>query len=376
MSATTRLLILNERDPRHPKAGGAEVHLAELAPRLALRGYELTQLACSFSGASREDNIDALCVKRLGPLAAYYPRAAWTCARETRSGRFDVVLEILCKLPFFATLYSAAPVVALCHHLLGRTAFLQAPWPVAATVYTAENLIPFFYRRPPFVVGSASTRDDLIQRGIASERIHLIPYGRREVAPANGADSAAQGEPPARVCYLGRLEPYKKVDVMLRAVARLTERFPEIEILVIGRGIERERLEKKAAELGLSQRTHFSGFVPENERDALLASSRVCVCPSQKEGWGLTVIEANALGVPVVASDAPGLRDSVRDGETGFLAPEGDVAAFAERIGQLLADDALHARMSAAAREWSDRFDWERATDELDAVLQNARRAS
>jgi glycosyltransferase involved in cell wall biosynthesis len=96
------------------------------------------------------------------------------------------------------------------------------------------------------------------------------------------------------------------------------------------------------------------------------------VCPSSKEGWGLTVIEANALGTPNVASDAPGLRDSVRDGETGFLVPDGDVAAFAERIGALLGDDALARRMSAAALEWSRRFEWDRAADQMEAALTRA----
>ena len=72
-------------------------------------------------------------------------------------------------------------------------------------------------------------------------------------------------------------------------------------------------------------------LLPEEgkERDRLLAESRVCVCPSAKEGWGLTVIEANAVGTPVVASDSPGLRDSVLDGKTGFLVPHGDVEALA-----------------------------------------------
>jgi glycosyltransferase involved in cell wall biosynthesis len=97
------------------------------------------------------------------------------------------------------------------------------------------------------------------------------------------------------------------------------------------------------------------------------------VCPSTKEGWGLTVVESNALGVPNVATDAPGLRDSVRDGETGFLVQDGDVAGFADRIGALLGDDALAARMSAAAVEWSRRFDWEQATDRMAASLEAAR---
>ena len=145
---------------------------------------------------------------------------------------------------------------------------------------------------------------------------------------------------------------------------------------MIGRGIEQPRLEAVARELGIADRTRFTGFVSDAERDALLESSRVCVCPSTKEGWGLTVIDANSCGVPVVASDVPGLRDSVRDAQTGFLVPDTDVDAFAERIGRLLDDDDLAARMGNDARAWSRRFDWDQAADDLADSLRAVKRAS
>ena len=90
-----RVLVLNERDPLHPAAGGAEVHVAEVARRLAGLGFEVTQAACSFRGAPEREELPGLLVWRLGPLGVYYPRAAWATARETRAGRFDVVVEHL-----------------------------------------------------------------------------------------------------------------------------------------------------------------------------------------------------------------------------------------------------------------------------------------
>ena len=139
-----------------------------------------------------------------------------------------------------------------------------------------------------------------------------------------------------------------------------------------GRGAERSRLERRAAALGIRDRVEFAGFVSDAERDAWLARSRVCVCASHKEGFGLTVIEANAVGTPNVASDAPGLRDTVRHGETGFLVAEPDPASFAERIDALLGDDALAERMSRAALAWSQRFDWEIAAGAMERSLHRA----
>ena len=110
-------------------------------------------------------------------------------------------------------------------------------------------------------------------------------------------------------------------------------------------------------------RTRFAGFASDAERDALLGDARVCVCPSVKEGWGITVVEANALGTPVVATAAPGLVDAVRDGETGLLVPEGPadvfVARLAEAVSRVLSDDALADRLSQGAVRWARRFSWD-----------------
>ena len=366
-----RVLILNERDPLHPKAGGAETHVYEIFSRLAARGHEVTHLASGFRGGAASEQVMGIDVRRLGALPVYYPRAVATTWRETRAGRHDVVVECLNKVPYYAPLHSKAPVLALCHHLFGEVAFQQVAWPVAATVWTSERLIPTLYRDVPFVAISESTERDLVHRGIAPGRIHVSHPGIDR--PAVDLACAARGHD---VIYIGRLEAYKNIDVMLRAVAGLTGRFPDTTLTIVGRGPAQPGLEALARELGLAERTRFTGFVSNEERDRLLARARVCVCPSQKEGWGLTVIEANACGAPVVAADADGLRDSVRDGKTGYLVALGDVAGFADRIGALLADDALAAEMSAAALDWSKRFDWDRAADDMEQALAAARSAA
>ncbi len=374
MSPAPRVLILNERDMAHPKAGGAEVHVEETFGRLVRRGYEVTVLSSRFRGCAPEDRQAGMHVRRVAGLPHYYPVAAWTCARETRRGRFDVVVECLNKLPFYAPLYAGRPVVALCHHLFGTTAFEQVAWPIAAAVFAAEQGIPALYRRVPFVAISRSTRDDLVQRGVPAERVRVVHCGTSPSALA----PPPWRERAQRVVFVGRIEPYKRVDVMLAAVARLADRFPAAEAVVVGRGADLPRLRRIADELGIADRTRFTGHVSDAERDALIADARVSVCPSRKEGWGLTVIEANALGTPVVATDAPGLRDSVEDGKTGFLVPDveggrADVDAFADRIGALLGDDGPGATMSEAALAWSRRFDWDASADVMAEVLEAAR---
>lgn len=371
MSSPCRVLILNERDPVHPKTGGAETHVHEIFRRLAAQGFQITQAVSSFPGCVPRQELDGIRLWRLGGLAAYYPRVAWTCLRETRQGEFDLVVECLNKVPFYSPLYSAVPVLAIVHHLFGEVAFRQVAWPIAATVWNAEKLIPRLYRKNAFIAISESSRLDLIARGIPADHIRVSHPGIDH--PAIDADTARPR--PHRIMYLGRVEPYKHVDVMLRAAAALTPRFPDVEILVVGRGSALGQLEVLARELGIDGRTRFTGFVSRAERDALLAETRVCVCPSEKEGWGLTVIESAASGTPVVARDAPGLRDSVRPGETGLLVPGGDVEGFARHIARLLEDDELAVRMSKAALAWSKEFDWDVAAAEMAEAVEQTRRS-
>jgi glycosyltransferase involved in cell wall biosynthesis len=132
----------------------------------------------------------------------------------------------------------------------------------------------------------------------------------------------------------------------------------------MGRGPDEPRLRRIASRLGLGGDVVFAGFLPGAELAATLHRARLFLNPSPKEGWGLTVIEAAACGLPTVASDRPGLRDSVRDGETGLLVPYGDERAMAAAAVALLRDDARWQAMSAAARAWAGTFSWERCVRE------------
>ena len=369
MPEPCRVLILNERDPRHPAAGGAELHVFEIFSRLAARGYDVTLLCERFAGAAAREDVLGVDVRRIGRVPAYYAQAAATCRRETRTNATDVVIECLNKFPFLSPLYSHAPVLGVSHHLFGGTAFQQVSWPVAASVWLAERAIPAVFRGRPFLTISESSKQDLVDRGVAAERIRVSLCGIH--TPTIEPD-VSRPRPP-HVVYLGRLAHYKRVDVMLNALARLRPRFPDLQITIVGRGPARERLERLAGELGLHECTHFAGFVEEAERDRIVSTARVCVCPSEKEGWGLTVIESNAVGTPVVAANAPGLRESVREGETGFLVTAGDVEGFAQRIGDLLEDDELARRMSEEAVRWSRAFDWDRAADDMADAIEAAR---
>nr|NIP82929.1 glycosyltransferase [Gemmatimonadota bacterium]NIQ58947.1 glycosyltransferase [Gemmatimonadota bacterium]NIU79137.1 glycosyltransferase [Gammaproteobacteria bacterium]NIX47842.1 glycosyltransferase [Gemmatimonadota bacterium]NIY12207.1 glycosyltransferase [Gemmatimonadota bacterium] len=168
---------------------------------------------------------------------------------------------------------------------------------------------------------------------------------------------------------------YKRVDLPIRAVALLRRQAVDVRLIVAGTGDHAAPLRELVAELGIGDAVEFAGFVSEDRKLELFRRAWVHVLTSPKEGWGITNLEAAACGTPTVASDSPGLRDSVVDGETGFLVPHGDVPALAGRLRALIEDRALVERMGADARRFALRFTWDRAASETEAFLREAARA-
>ena len=163
------------------------------------------------------------------------------------------------------------------------------------------------------------------------------------------------------------MKRYKGIGLAIRALAVARRRRPDLRLDIAGTGDHRAELERLAAELGLADAVRFHGFVSEADKLALLRRAWANVFPSPKEGWGITVVEAAACGTPSLASDSPGLRDSVRHGETGFLVPHGDVDALAARMLELADDPALVARLGDSARRFAEGLTWERTA----AATQN-----
>jgi glycosyltransferase involved in cell wall biosynthesis len=230
---------------------------------------------------------------------------------------------------------------------------------VAALVWLCERPLPWAYRRAAFQAVSASTCADLVTRGVPRDRIEVIPEG---IDPDwYRPDPATPRAARPTFLYLGRLKRYKGLEIALRALAEARRSRPDLTLEIAGQGDDRPRLERLVATLGLTGAVRFLGFVSEAEKRRLLRQAWAVVYPSPKEGWGISNVEAAGCGTPALASDSPGLRDSVRSGETGFLVPHGDWHALAERMLALAADPALVARLGGGARAFAEQLSWDRA---------------
>lgn len=365
------LLVLNWLDLENPAAGGAEIHLHRTFGRLAGRGFEVTLIASGWPGAPSRTTIDGIDVQRVGGRYSYPLVAPRHARRLAREHPFDVVVEDLNKAPVFAPFWAGAPTILLVHHLFGAAAFQGASLPVAGVTWLLERLLPLAYRRLPVVAVSRSTRDDLVQRGFSRKRIRVIENGVESGYYLPGPETQRFERPT--LLYLGRLKRYKRVELILEALSILRREGVDARLLVAGKGDARPALEARALSLGLGHdAVEFLGFVSEAEKLTLLQRSWVHVLTSVREGWGLTCLEAGACRTPTVASDSPGLRDAVADGDTGFLVRHGDTGALARRLRELLSDARRRHAMGKAAREFALTLSWERASERWAPVLEAA----
>jgi glycosyltransferase involved in cell wall biosynthesis len=362
------ILLVNWNDRDNPHAGGAEIHLHEIFGRLVAAGHAVDLIASGWRGAPATAEVGGLHVRRVGGRHSFALRARGVVRRALAARRYDVVVEDVNKLPLYLPPLTRLPFCAIVPHLFGTTAFAEASWPVAAVVWMAERPFPRLYRRAWFHAISQSTRDDLVRRGVPAERITVIYPG---VDSATFRPDAAVARTAAPTfLYVGRLKRYKGVEAVLRALAVARRTRSDLTLRIAGQGDDRPRLEREAATLGLGPAVRFLGFVSEEDKRRLLQESWAVVFPSPKEGWGISNVEAAACGTPAVASDSPGLRESVRHGETGYLVPHGDAAALATRLLALAGDPMLVARLGRQARAFAEGLTWESAARATEAHLQ------
>ena len=360
-----RLLLVNWQCRDNPLAGGAEIHLHEIFGRLAARGHEITLLCGGWDGCEPTAELDGIEVVRVGTRHTFPFRAARAYRERLASRSFDLLIEDINKIPLGTTRWGGPPVVALVPHLFGGTAFQELAAPLAAAVWLAERPLGRMYRGAPFQAISVSTADDLAGRGIPRDSVEVIYPGidTRGYSPC----PEQRAEQPV-FAYLGRLKRYKGVQHVVRAFAALAH--PTAVLEIAGAGDYRPMLERLATSLDLGDRVRFLGRISEAEKRDLLRRAWALVLASPKEGWGITNLEAAASGTPVVASNSPGIRESVRDGETGYLVPHGDTGAMTDAMRRLAADRTLVERLGMQAREFAQTFTWERAAGETERHLE------
>ena len=363
-----RIAIANWRDPWHPQAGGAERYAWEMACGLTQAGARVYFLTARAAGQARHEKRDGVEIVRLGGRFSVYPMIlAWLLARR-RS--FDAVLDCQNGIPFFTPLVLPPKVPVLCvvHHVhTAQFGVHFGRWMAGVGRLLEGPVARRVYRRHACVAVSPSTVTAMRERLGWTGDIYLVPNGicqPRTTAVARGDAT--------NLVWVGRLVAHKRPERLIGVAERMALR-PDRDrpfLDVVGHGPAAGPLTALVAGHGLDSVVRLHGFVAEQAKQALVAGSLLHLNTSQGEGWGLCVLEAAALGVPTVAYDVDGLRDAVRDGETGWLVKDGEqLADVVDQALKELSDPGRRSAIASACRQWAAQFDWGRSAARMAALI-------
>lgn len=361
-----RVLVLNWRDTRHPEAGGAEQYMHQIARRWVRQGVKVTWFTARPEGMAAHEVIDGVQITRFGGRLSLYPLAALRLLR-TR-GKFDAVVDCQNGIPFFSPLFAGpgVPVVQVVHHVHQDQFSTRFSPPVAVVGRLLEGrMARRVYGSRAIVTVSPSTRLELRRRLGFRGPIFVVPNGAIDVP----AVTCPRDHDPT-VVVVTRLVPHKRIDVLLGQIAVAASQVPRLRVEIVGDGPERRRLQGLAADLGLQATVTFHGYLPNEARDSQLSRAWLTTSTSAAEGWGCSIIEAAAWGVPCLALHAPGICDSVIDGRTGWLVdrPQDFGSALVTVLTELAEENRVE-QITTACQRWARCFSWDRSAELLAGVV-------
>jgi glycosyltransferase involved in cell wall biosynthesis len=337
--------------------GGAEVFTREVASRLVKLGHRVTLFTAEFENCRHEEVSDGVRIVRAGGKYSVYWQAKAYYKKRFSKEKYDLVVDEINTRPFFAPKFvnNGEKVVALIHQLAREYWFYETRFPVNYLgYYFLENRWLKNYVRVPTVTVSDSTRKDLLALGFrsvwtVSEGLNFDPF-----------DKLPEKSESPLIIYSGRLTKAKRPDHAIRAFVKVKERFPNAELWMIGKGPFEDHLKSISPES-----VKFQSDLTNVERRELVGRAWVLVNPSVREGFGLNVIEANAVGTPCVGYDVPGLRDSIENQHTGLLSRAGDIDDLTDKIVRVLEDETLRRHLCDNALEYSRQFTWDKSAQEF-----------
>ena len=362
----TRVVVLSRRDITHPRSGGAGRYIHEIFRRLTTR-YSITVLAEGGPSSKAVEEIDGITYRHFpGTLHRILLPARYVTkfARKT-----DLLVDNAdVGIPWFSPFYCWKPRITIVHQLVREIFFDELPWPMSELGYALEPPLYRLYSSSRIVAASQSTARDLQRCGISEKNINVVSPGCTD--PGLPRTPLTDRLPKSIGC-VSRLMKYKGLQLAFRAFSKVVCRFPDARLLVAGSGPYQKELTKMAHDLGISENVEFLGRVSERSKFKLYGESRIAISPSYREGFGISVIEANSVGTPVVGWNVPGSRDSIVDGTTGLLAPFPDHTAFADHIFTLLSDDHTWLHFSESALKWARDHSWDKSARDFEDVIES-----
>lgn len=370
MGESIRIAILNWRDLQHPRAGGSELLVHEQALELSRRGHLVTLFSSSLPAGTSSEQTKAYDIVRTGGRFTVYPRLVRRMAKEIERQKFDAILEHVNGVPWFCPIWAEIPSAAYLYHVVGQTFFQELPFPMALLGYVAERLTPSFYKGVPCACLGPSTLSEYRTLGFERGQLTTIEPG---VDQDVFHPSLNKSDTPSFM-MVGPLKIYKHHDHAIRALKLVLQTAPDAVLNVVGTSQSGvlEHLQTLARKLEVQHAVKFLGHVTDEQKAALMQSSWALLYTSEREGWGLGVLEAAACGTPSIVPAVGGLLDAVVPGKTGLVFPWGDYHDLARHMIELSSQKDLLAELSRSANERASVFSWRRHGMLVEQLLTSA----
>lgn len=355
-----RVLWFGQRDIEHPLGGGGARTAFEIHRRLVARGHEVRMVSSGWPGAPSHADIDGVQIRRFPSYLL--PHAVHPLMVRLGSRPNVVVDDLAHPIPWATPVFSRLRGTAYFHHLHRRTLRGQVGGVTASLLTAFERSYGRVYSEWPFVASTPSSVRDLSQLGIPATRCRVIPPGVNSELFRPGPRSDTP-----RLVYFGGMRSYKRPAHAILALYLLRKSGVEAELMVVGQGPALESMRTLCASLSLESRVRFLGRLAGADLAQVVGSAWVNLHCSVAEGWGLSIVEAAACGVPTVAYRVPVLTESIVEGRTGRLVADGDPAAMARAIAEMLPEAQSWSR---PCREYAEGLSWDRTVDAWEQHLR------
>lgn len=354
-----RVLWLIQRDVEHPGSGGGARTAFEVTRRLVARGHEVRLVASGWPGAEARTNLGGVQIRRFPSYFLPHLVLPFLLRSEPRP---DVVVDDLAHpLPWATPRLSHLSGTVFFRHLHRRTLSGQVGPVAAGLLGEVEKAYGRIYSEWPFVTETQGSVRDLDTLGISGSRCRVIH-------PGVDVERFRPGEahPTPRLVYFGGMRRYKRPSHALLALAHLLESGVDAELVVVGQGAALPSVRELCTRLSLERKVRFAGRLSREDLASVVGSAWVNLHCSVAEGWGLTTVEAASCGVPTAAYRVPGVSESVIDGSTGLLVPDGDPRAMARAIVSMLSDIGS---WKLRCRRYAESLSWDRSVDSWETHL-------
>lgn len=351
---------------KHPHAGGSELYFYEMAKEWVKKGHEVTWFSPAVHGAGKEEIESGIHFIRKGNKASVYLWAAYEYLKRLRH-QADIIIDLENGIPFFTPLYSRKKKVLHIHHLHKDQWYREYHFPITQLGrFLEEVLMPKVYKKVKVITLAKSWAEEIEKEGIGKEKPMTVAPG---ITFCKYKKTAKTKFPS--LLFLNRVRKYKGIEVLIDAAA-LLKNIENLKVYVAGEGEDLKRVKKISKEKGLEKKIIFLGRVSEEKKSEFMQKAWIFVNPSFKEGWGIVNIEANYHGTPVIGSDAPGIKDSVKNGQTGLLFEKGNAQDLAQKINALFNNKKLREKMGRNAVKWAENFAWRKKAEEYLNLLKSA----